>query len=787
MTSTNTNSIFVGIEDTTPQNEQFNTVREFDENEEGFIDVDMNDMSNVWSDQMSDDQNSMVEELDIREEDQGGENDEKDLQQLEMSPLLLNKVNDDINHEEGNVIHSEMDEPMSSQLEANNINNDLPPPPSSPKSILPRQAMQIMRSRRVKSGDTSDYDDADNDKHRKRFSCLKKKRSRDGGEYERIDNTQYTGLDASTNSRTESETSTVSGGAAAAMGCGKMRRFCQESSKQVLRTTVSVMNFLAKVLLWGSFVAMIIGVVWYSRELKNRGHEPHLIAWFSAGAFVLLGFPISMCGIIMHLKNYYQPNVQCYVVRILWMVPIYSIESWLCLRFHELAIYIETLRDVYESYVLYSFFQFLIEVLGGEEALVLMLKDKSPTRGAHIWGLGYCIKPWAMGQPVSRRVSYTPDKMARMGHNNSFATNNNGGQNNGSVSPRGVPIKKVEWMSPFFVKCKFGVLQYVLLKFVSSIFVMVLEMSDLYKEGDFTPRGGYLYICILTNLSQCWALYCLVLFYYALKNELGPIRPIGKFLSVKALVFFTWWQSLGISIFFQMGMIPKYTAFSTGRDWSSDDVAKGLQDWLICIERFCFAIIHTFVFPHTDYLKPLGVMKQRADMTPHGVRRLGRKGRHGYRRGDDRSACSKSSGEHELGGFDLELGSVDTAVGLGKTSTVDEQSDKDSTGSGGIANGVGEPPRHERQGFVRALVDSTLPRDVLDESVGIFKGKFNDEKKTLLHHAATSDEYDLFSKSSKRRKAKFSRSRQQGGAVSSSRKMKEGVSAGVPNSVLLND
>ena len=71
MTSTNTNSILVGIEDTTPQNEQFNTVREFDENEEGFIDVDMNDMSNVWSDQMNDDQNSMVEELDIREEDQG--------------------------------------------------------------------------------------------------------------------------------------------------------------------------------------------------------------------------------------------------------------------------------------------------------------------------------------------------------------------------------------------------------------------------------------------------------------------------------------------------------------------------------------------------------------------------------------------------------------------------------------------------------------------------------------------------------------------------------------------
>jgi Organic solute transporter Ostalpha len=109
-----------------------------------------------------------------------------------------------------------------------------------------------------------------------------------------------------------------------------------------------------------------------------------------------------MGGIISHLSNYNQPNVQCYIVRILWMVPIYSIESWLCLRFHRYAIYIETLRDFYESYVLYSFVQFLIQVMGGEEALILMLKDKSPTRGVHMWGMQWCIKPWLMGQPVRK-------------------------------------------------------------------------------------------------------------------------------------------------------------------------------------------------------------------------------------------------------------------------------------------------------------------------------------------------------------------------------------------------
>jgi hypothetical protein len=33
------------------------------------------------------------------------------------------------------------------------------------------------------------------------------------------------------------------------------------------------------------------------------------------------------------------------------MVPFYSVESWLAMRFHKQAIYIETLRDLYESYV----------------------------------------------------------------------------------------------------------------------------------------------------------------------------------------------------------------------------------------------------------------------------------------------------------------------------------------------------------------------------------------------------------------------------------------------------
>ena len=85
----------------------------------------------------------------------------------------------------------------------------------------------------------------------------------------------------------------------------------------------------------------------------------------------------------------------------------------------------------------------------------------------------------------------------------------------------------------FLYKCKIGVLQYVLIKNVTAVVVFILEHFDVYGEGHFSFNRGYLYICMVNNLSQMWALYCLVLFYNATKDDLVNWRPLGKFLCVK--------------------------------------------------------------------------------------------------------------------------------------------------------------------------------------------------------------------------------------------------------------
>jgi hypothetical protein len=96
----------------------------------------------------------------------------------------------------------------------------------------------------------------------------------------------------------------------------------------------------------------------------------------------------------------------------------------------------------------------------------------------------------------------------------------------------------------------------------------MLNMSDLFEEGNFSPHYGYLYITIFDNVSitvsiqsSLHCLYCkvsmyyLVLFYMATKQELQPLKPVPKFLCIKAVIFFSFWQSIVVAGIQKIGVI----------------------------------------------------------------------------------------------------------------------------------------------------------------------------------------------------------------------------------------
>mmetsp|Transcript_54821 Transcript_54821/g.134086 ORF Transcript_54821/g.134086 Transcript_54821/m.134086 type:complete len:212 (-) Transcript_54821:2004-2639(-) len=100
-------------------------------------------------------------------------------------------------------------------------------------------------------------------------------------------------------------------------------------------------------------------------------------------------------------------------------------------------------------------------------------------------------------------------------------------------------------------------------------------------------------VCV--NLSQTWALYCLILFYHELSSLMQPLNPFAKFVSVKFVIFLSFWQAVVISILVEAGAIKETLEYNV------DDVAKGLQDFLICIEMALAAIIHRRAFSYRDF------------------------------------------------------------------------------------------------------------------------------------------------------------------------------------------
>jgi hypothetical protein len=75
-------------------------------------------------------------------------------------------------------------------------------------------------------------------------------------------------------------------------------------------------------------------------------------------------------------------------------VPIYTITTLISLFFKNASDYIDTVRDIYEAFVVYSFFVLLVNYLNGERALLRLLKNR--IRIHHLWPFNYFLKPLAV-------------------------------------------------------------------------------------------------------------------------------------------------------------------------------------------------------------------------------------------------------------------------------------------------------------------------------------------------------------------------------------------------------
>ena len=200
---------------------------------------------------------------------------------------------------------------------------------------------------------------------------------------------------------------------------------------------------------------------------------------------------ISLANVRRHLLWWTDPRTQRYIVRILLIAAVYAVCSCIALPLGESAVYVIIVRDVFEAFIIYVFLALVLEYAGGDLACIDAIKVEKPI--AHPVPL--CCLP----------------RIRRDGR--------------------------------FLRFCKQGTLQFVFLKPVMGILSIIMLSKDLYYG-----RGFQVTMLVVYNLSYSIALYCLLLFYMATHQLYERHSPVLKFVSIKAMVFATYWQSVLVNV-----------------------------------------------------------------------------------------------------------------------------------------------------------------------------------------------------------------------------------------------
>ncbi|KAI5121000.1 hypothetical protein M0805_000461 [Coniferiporia weirii] len=274
--------------------------------------------------------------------------------------------------------------------------------------------------------------------------------------------------------------------------------------------------------------------------------DAHRIGWAISGGCSLLTLIISIISVLGHARNYTVREEQRQIIRILYMPPVYAIISFFSYRFFRSYTYYELIEVVYEAITISAFLLLIMEYVastasGHSLSLAMERKDKKKLP------IPFCC--WR----------YRPTK------------------------------------AYFLYTLKWSVMQYVIIRpLISVISIIAQAYNVLCENGGMNFHFVYVYVEIVDCISITVALYGLLMFYGLTKEELKGKRPLAKFLCIKLIVMFTFYQSFVFS--WMEGSVIKATPY-----WTATNIADGLTALTICIEMVLFAAGMMWAYPSTPY------------------------------------------------------------------------------------------------------------------------------------------------------------------------------------------
>nr|CAB3456180.1 unnamed protein product [Digitaria exilis] len=119
--------------------------------------------------------------------------------------------------------------------------------------------------------------------------------------------------------------------------------------------------------------------------------------WATAAAYTAAALASAAAATVValrlvhrHLLHYAEPTHQRFIVRIILMVPVYAVMSFLSLVLPHNAIYFNSIREIYDAWVIYNFFSLCLAWVGGPGTVVVSLNGQSLKPS---WFLMTCCMP----------------------------------------------------------------------------------------------------------------------------------------------------------------------------------------------------------------------------------------------------------------------------------------------------------------------------------------------------------------------------------------------------------
>ncbi|XP_059662606.1 uncharacterized protein LOC132308522 [Cornus florida] len=247
-----------------------------------------------------------------------------------------------------------------------------------------------------------------------------------------------------------------------------------------------------------------------------------------------------------HLFHWKNPKEQKAILIIILMAPIYAIDSFVGLIDFQgskaFFMFLESVKECYEALVMAKFLALMYTYLNISISKNIVPDEIKGRKIHHSF-------PMTLFQPRTAHLNHHTLKL----------------------------LKYWTW-------------QFVVIRPVCSVLMIALQLLGIY------PSWVSWTFTIILNVSVSLALYSLVIFYHVFAKELEPHKPLAKFLCIKGVVFFCFWQGVVLDVLVALGIIRSH------HFWLDvEHLEEALQNALVCVEMVFFSAFQQYAYSAAPY------------------------------------------------------------------------------------------------------------------------------------------------------------------------------------------